>query len=193
MRQELEESKLIENNIVLSNIGPSQGSADKIKNKDDQLVKEILTVLQVNDTLNPKSTRIMSGPERTTTKMLIVELRDKESVKLALLNARKLRENEKFKDVNVNPNKTSVQRAAEKKQREKRNELNANMKHQDSMGRRCDINNGRNSFYVVKNGFLKKISIQLSEADSHYFMQQTDQLSLQLQQEESQQNNTPIY
>jgi hypothetical protein len=103
------------------------------------------------------------------TKMIIVELKSKELVNLALANARKLRDTEKFKDIYVNPDKTSVQRAIEKRQRERRDELNANMKHQDSMGRRCDVNNGKKSFYVARNGVLKKVTVELSEFESNYF------------------------
>ncbi|MBY0580598.1 MAG: hypothetical protein K2P53_02805, partial [Rickettsiales bacterium] len=119
-----------------------------------------------------KSFRLKSGTERKMTKMIIVELKSKELINLALANARKLRDTEKFKDIYVNPDKTSVQRAIEKRQRERRDELNANMKHQDSMGRRCDVNNGKKSFYVARNGVLKKVTVELSEFESNYFFNQ---------------------
>jgi hypothetical protein len=172
IRQELDESKRIENKFVISNIEPSQGSEIEIKDKDDQLVREILSVLQVNEDTTLKSFRLKSGTERKMTKMIIVELKSKELVNLALANARKLRDTEKFKDIYVNPDKTSVQRAIEKRQRERRDELNANMKHQDSMGRRCDVNNGKKSFYVARNGVLKKVTVELSEFESNYFFNQ---------------------
>lgn len=172
VNRETREKSRIEKNIMIS------GIKDQNDDTDDQ--NKVIDVLKVLDIAYDDSVKSMKGIKRRNSKdklgntlkpleLVLVELNDVETVKKALLNSKKLRDNEELPNIYVSPDKTETERLIERSRRQERDVRNDALTHQviGTEGRlRYSIkssgpNQNKLYYWGIRSGELRQIFYEL--------------------------------
>jgi hypothetical protein len=162
VHNELKEKKRIERNIVISGLPESTGKDEnEIKEKENEIVEEILTELNVSLESALRHTRLRrrgARPEENAQpSLLLIELRSIDAQNVALANTRTLRDNPRFNKIYINPDKTFTERMSEAHLRNKRNELDSALPNVSNNGLiRYGIENENNKrfYYGIRVGHI---------------------------------------
>lgn len=94
----------------------------------------------------------------------MIEFADQQSCNLAMANAKLLRDDNQYKNVYINPDKTAAERIADSKLRSKRNELNAALPSTTINGLRYGIDSKTNKKYYwgIRSGRLVELEFKLN-------------------------------
>jgi len=170
--REAKQRESIERNIIISGL-PESAEADETKRNHDErkVVEELLAVLKVEKEKIKRVKRIRNNGnvERTANAALakpnivLVELDSSATQSIAISNTRKLRNDDRFKHVFVNKDRTHSERVFEKKLREKRNALNNELEHTEEVHgrqRKFGTENGRRYFWDIRNGAVVRVFVK---------------------------------
>ena len=175
--REQKEMKRKENNIVISGVAESSDLDEAARKKhDDEKVDIILDKLGLardnvkNQTRLKKrinnrqsvSSSSSANNESSNVPLIVLEFKEIEHQQLALKNSRELKNDENFKKVFINADKTPAERYEEKKLRETRNKENAKLPLEvaGKPGRRYLEKNGKKWYWGIRWGKLVLVECQ---------------------------------
>ena len=150
-----------ENNVVIS------GLAFESTEKDEQLLDEIMTELSLEKGDMKKQIRLKkrntsnsqnSNSQNSNSKppLILVEFNSAENQQNALRNAKNLKNNDKFKNVYVNADRTEIERMKDRVLREERKRRNEKLPN-ESNGRRYGEYEGKKFYWGVRGDRLQRI------------------------------------
>lgn len=76
------------------------------------------------------------------------------------MESKNLKDDKNFKDIHINKDKTKEERSADRLLRKERNDRNSKLPKLDENGRHSDSYNGKNFYWGIRYGSLKKIYIK---------------------------------
>ena len=150
LRQELKQVKTKENNIIISGLS-------ELNFKDQ--IDAVLDAVGVGDAIIARKEKLRT---KTKTSLVVVEFSDINAKLKAVKNARLLRNDERFKGIYINSDKTQSERIAEKLVRDEVKQRNANLPHKDKENRPFDIEKDEKFRWVAGSNKPRKLFYERS-------------------------------
>ena len=150
LRQELKQVKTKENNIIISGLSEL--------NFKEQIVA-VLKEVGVGDANTVRKEKLRTN---TKTGLAVVEFSDINAKLKAVKNARLLRNDERFKGIYLNSDKTQSERIAEKLVRDEVKQRNAKLPHKDKENRPFDIEKDEKFRWVAGSNKPRKLFYERS-------------------------------
>lgn len=165
---ELHNKKKIENNVIISGMPEAESNdlttrENHDKTQIDKLLKELDSSLSIVNAKNVKRLTKKNKIPNSPPDLILIELDNNANQKLVVQNSKKLKQNENFKNVFINNDKTESERILESKLRAERNKRNSELTNEveGSGGRqRFNIHNEKKYYWGIRSGELKWIQIK---------------------------------
>lgn len=171
--KEINERNKIEKNVIISGLESINDGTDEEKSKKEKdAVEKIVEYLGTSLTKVEKITKVSKSSVYNENKKLIyqIELKDIETKKAMLSNAKKLSTSENFKNIYLNSDKTAAERALDRelrKERKKRNEKLPEEKIENGKKLRYKIENGKRWYWGIRNERLVLVLHPEDRSNTH--------------------------
>ena len=144
--------------MIISGINKVGTNADEINVNDLEMVDEVLQKLKVSRDNVTKQSRLETG--NSNSNLIVVEFKETQYLNRALMHSSSLKEQDKFKQVYINRDKTRDERKYERLLRQERNKRNSDLTVKDEQGRPYGLHNDKKFYWGIRYDELNRIYIE---------------------------------
>lgn len=157
--KETKEKENKQNNIVIKGVPEAEPTVPETgKDEHDKtLINKILEQIQVDTSKVKRIRRIKKATNVKGPGIMVVEFSDKLEQNKALINSKRLKSSETFKEIYINKDLTTAEAELERVLRIERNNRNATLETGEGRLKYGKTNDGKEFYWGIRFGILRKI------------------------------------